>query len=134
MDLDINRVFRSALKSKCKLYRKFVYWFCKHYFYCDIHPNRNIHESVVFAHNGLGIVINEDVIIGENVHIQHHVTIGSNGRGCPTICGGASIGCYAIIIGPVIVGANAVIGAGAVVTKDVQNYATVIGNPAHLLK
>lgn len=90
MDLDINRMMRAAIRSKNKYYKKFIYWFCRHYFYCDIHPTKNISETVEFAHNGLGVVINKDARIGENVLIQHHVTIGSNHRGIPHIRGGCN--------------------------------------------
>ena len=91
MDLDINRVLQSGCNSKNKLYKKFIYWFCKHYFYCDIHPNGNISPTLQLAHNGLGVVINADAKIGDNVVIQHHVTIGSNGKGVPKICRGGGI-------------------------------------------
>lgn len=134
MDLDINRMMRAAIRSKNKYYKKFIYWFCRHYFYCDIHPTKNISETVEFAHNGLGVVINKDARIGENVLIQHHVTIGSNHRGIPHIRGGVMVGAYAIIIGNCVIGKDAVIGAGAVVTKDVPDGATVVGNPMRILE
>ncbi|RHP51231.1 hypothetical protein DWZ37_05095 [Clostridiaceae bacterium AF31-3BH] len=86
-DLDINYIINKAIESKSKMYRKIIYWFCKRYFHCDIHPNDNIHPSVKFAHNGLGVVINEDSVICEDVIIQHHVTIGSNEHGVPIIGG-----------------------------------------------
>lgn len=38
-DMDINTILRSGRHSKLKLYRNFTYWFCKHYFGCDIHPD-----------------------------------------------------------------------------------------------
>ena len=88
MDIQIENVFTKAKKTRIPIIRKFIYWFMKHYFYCDIHPNDNIHETVKFGHNGLGIVINKNSIIKENVYIQHHVTIGSSHTGTPTIEGG----------------------------------------------
>lgn len=133
MDLDFNKVFRIGCKSKSRLFKKLVYWFCKHYFYCDIHPNSNISSSVQFAHNALGVVINEDAEIDENVIVQHHVTIGNNGKGVPIIRGGAYLGCYAIILGDIEVGENAVVGAGTVVTKSVPANSTVVGNPMRII-
>lgn len=134
MDLAINTLMRLGCRSKNKLYKKFVYWFCKHYFCCDIHPNDRLSLSANFAHNGLGVVINDDAIIDENVLIQHHVTIGTNGKGVPHIRGGVKIGAYAIILGDIEIGENAVIGAGAVVTKSIPAGATVVGNPARIIK
>ncbi|MDD6405634.1 MAG: serine acetyltransferase [Clostridiales bacterium] len=134
MDLNINRLLRSAIKKQNNIYRKFIYWFCKHYFYCDVHPTSRLSPSVEFAHNGLGVVVNEDACIGKHVLVQHHVTIGTNGRGCPKIKDGVKIGAYAIILGDIEVGENAVIGAGAVVTKSVPANATVVGNPATVIK
>lgn len=81
MELDYNIIFKSAQRSKIKFYKKFVHWFGRHYFGCDIHPNDNISNSVSFAHNALGVVINADAIVQDNVIIQHHVTIGRNDRG-----------------------------------------------------
>ena len=133
MDLSINTLMRSGCRSKNKLYKKFVYWFCKHYFGCDIHPNDRLSLSTNFAHNGLGVVINDDAIIDKNVLIQHHVTIGTNGNGVPHIRG-VKIGAYAIILGDIEIGENAVIGAGAVVTKSVPAWVTVVGNPVRIIK
>lgn len=79
----------------------------------------------------MGTVVNEDTFIGENVIIQHHVTIGRIERGgVPRIGNGVSIGAYAIILGDIDIGENAKIGAGAVVTKSVPANVTVVGNPA----
>lgn len=66
-DMDINTILRSGRHSKLKLYRNFTYWFCKHYFGCDIHPDMAMEDTVRIAHNGLGCVINKDAVIAENV-------------------------------------------------------------------
>lgn len=52
-DMDINTILRSGRHSKLKLYRNFTYWFCKHYFGCDIHPDMAMEDTVRIAHNGL---------------------------------------------------------------------------------
>ena len=134
MDLNVNVLLKSACKSKNKLYKKFIYYFCKHYFYCDIHPTDTLSSNVKFAHNGLGVVINENAIIEENVLIQHHVTIGTDGKGVPIIRRGGQIGAYAIILGNIEIGENAIIGAGSVCTKSIPANTTVVGNPAHIIK
>ena len=91
MDLDFNKIFRSGNNSRNGIYKRFIYWFCKRYFSCDIHPTDNIDKSVYFAHSALGVVINKDSIIDENVVIQHHVTIGRNDHGVPHIRGGHTL-------------------------------------------
>lgn len=45
-DMDINTILRSGRHSKLKLYRNFTYWFCKHYFGCDIHPDMAMEDTV----------------------------------------------------------------------------------------
>ena len=76
---------------------------------------------MTFGHNGAGVVIHPNTVIEENVFIQHHVTTGVRyqGDGCPVLKKNCSIGAYAIILGPVEIGENAVIGAGAIVTHNV---------------
>lgn len=48
-DMDINTILRSGRHSKLKLYRNFTYWFCKHYFGCDIHPDMAMEDTVRIA-------------------------------------------------------------------------------------
>lgn len=134
MDLNFNKIFRSALKSKSKWYKKFVYWFCKHYFYCDIHPDDNIAYDVEFAHGALGVVINKNAKLDSGVTIQHHVTIGSTDKGAPCIRGGAYLGACCIVIGNIEIGEKAVVGAGCVVSKNVPPNSVVVGNPMRIIK
>lgn len=79
----------------------------------------------------IGIVINPDARIGKNVTIFQQVTIGDSEvgdkLGSPIIGNGVLLGAGCKIIGPVSVGDNAVIGANAVVTKDVPSNVTVVG-------
>lgn len=132
-DMDINTILRSGRHSKLKLYRNFTYWFCKHYFGRDIHPDMAMEDTVRIAHNGLGCVINKDAVIAENVVIQHHVTIGREKNGVPVISEGVYIGAYAIVLGKIKVGKNAIIGAGCVVTKNVPDNAVAVGNPMRII-
>lgn len=71
--------------------------------------------------------------IAENVVIQHHVTIGREKNGVPVISEGVYIGAYAIVLGKIKVGKNAIIGAGCVVTKNVPDNAVAVGNPMRII-
>ena len=92
----------------------------KRLYSCDIPRRMQIGKNVCFQHNALGVVIHPGTIIGDNVVIQHHVLLGEkNGSDAPVICDNVVINPYAVIIGKVTIGENAIIGAGSIVTKDV---------------
>lgn len=98
----------------------------------DIHPGAQIGHNLFIDHGFT--VIGETAVIGDNVTIYQCVTLGgtnpTNGQGGkrhPTILDGAIIGSGAQILGPIIVGERARIGASAVVTNDVPDGATMVG-------
>jgi serine O-acetyltransferase len=106
----------------------------------EIHPKANIGKNLFIDH-GMGVVIGETSEIGENVTIYHMVTLGgiapsinSNSqrevKRHPTLKDNVVVGSGAQILGPVIIGENARIGANAVVTKDVEANAIMVGIPA----
>lgn len=80
----------------------------------------------------VGIVVNENVIFGDNVHIRQNTTIGNNAMNnqAPKIGNNVEIGANVCIIGNIAIGNNVIIGAGSVVVKDVPDNAVVVGNPA----
>lgn len=86
-------------------------------------------------HHGLGVVVNAKTVIGSDVTIRQGVTLGNKGGGmAPVLADGVEIGASALVIGAVEIGSQAVVGAGAVVTKSVRSWATVVGNPARELR
>ena len=102
----------------------------------EIHPNAKIGKNLFIDH-GMGVVIGETSEIGDNVTIYHMVTLGGispsinsddqrNTKRHPTLMDNVVIGSGAQILGPVIVGKNAKIGANAVVTKDVDENLSLI--------
>lgn len=103
----------------------------------EIHPGATIGKRVVIDH-GTGIVIGETTEIGDDVMIYQGVTLGGTGKDIgkrhPTIESGVMIGSGAKVLGPITVGRNAKVAAGAVVVKDVEPNATVVGVPGRVVK
>lgn len=101
----------------------------------EIHPGAQIGKRCFFDH-GMGIVIGETAVIGNDVVIYHGVTLGSSGKTTetskrhPTVGDNVMIGAGAKLLGNIIIGNNAKIGANAVVTKNIPDGATVIGGKA----
>lgn len=99
----------------------------------EIHPGATIGKGLFIDH-GMGVVIGETSIIGDDVKMFHGVTLGGvgseKGKRHPTIGNNVTIGCGAKILGNITIGDNANIGANAVVLKDVPNNTTSVGVPA----
>jgi serine O-acetyltransferase len=105
-------------------------------FFCCLAPYKaQLGKNVHLSHLGMGIVIHPDSIIGNNVKINQHVTIGGRGLGGnPIIGNNISIGAGAKILGGVRIGNNAKIGANAVVLIDVPDNSTAVGIPARIIR
>jgi len=106
----------------------------------EIHPKAKIGKNLFIDH-GMAVVIGETSEIGDNVTIYHSVTLGGispsidsdNQRDVkrhPTLKNNVVVGSGAQVLGPIVVGENAKIGANAVVTKDVPENAVMVGIPA----
>ncbi len=110
---------------------------CAHKTGIEIHPGATIGKRVCIDH-GSGIVIGETTEIGDDCMIYQGVTLGGTGKDTgkrhPTIEHGVMIGAGAKVLGPITVGHNAKVAAGAVVIKDVEPNATVIGVPGSIVR
>ena len=106
----------------------------------EIHPGAKIGKNLFIDH-GMGVVIGETSDIGDNLTIYHMVTLGGiapsinsdnqrNIKRHPTIREDVVIGSGAQVLGPVVVGRGARIGANAVITKDVAENSVMVGIPA----
>lgn len=103
----------------------------------EIHPGAQI-GSEFFIDHGMGVVIGETAIVGDNVLLYQGVTLGGTGlekgKRHPTIGNNVVIGTGAKILGNITVGDNSYIGANAVVIKDVPPNSTVVGVPGRITK
>lgn len=99
----------------------------------EIHPGATIGRRFFIDH-GMGVVIGETAVIGDDVTIYHGVTLGGKGSATgkrhPTLDDGAVVGAGAQVLGDITIGARSVIGANAVVVHDVPPDATAVGIPA----
>jgi serine O-acetyltransferase len=102
----------------------------------EIHPGATIGRRVFIDH-GMGVVVGETAVIGDDCTLYHGVTLGGTswkkGKRHPTLDKGVVIGAGAKVLGPITIGANAKIGSNAVVVKDVPAEATAVGIPARIL-
>ena len=103
----------------------------------EIHPGAKIGRRVCIDH-GNGIVIGETTEVGDDVMIYQGVTLGGTGKDLgkrhPTIENGVMIGSGAKVLGPITIGRNAKVAAGAVVVKDVEPNCTVVGVPGEVVR
>ena len=100
---------------------------------CYIGRGAEFGRGFVMVHAD-GVVINRLVRGGQNIYIEHQVTIGADRGVSPVLGDDVFVGAGARILGPVTIGDGARIGANAVVVKDVPAYATVVGVPAKVVR
>ena len=100
---------------------------------CIIGRGAEFGPGFVLIH-ATGVVINGCVVGGENVFIEHQVTIGAERRQSPKIGSNVFIGAGAKLIGEITVGNHSRVGANAVVLDDVPAFATVAGIPARVVR
>jgi len=119
--------------------RQLLAWMLRHYairYGLDISPDVRLGSGFYIGHVG-GIVVNRNVIIGDNCNLSHGVTLGQLNRGdragCPIVGNNVYIAPGAVIAGSIRVGDYAAIGANAVVVNDVAASTTVGGVPARLI-
>jgi|TARA_Y100000310_G_scaffold39450_1_gene37026 serine O-acetyltransferase len=138
--LFFHRIANFFSTAKFGLLAKMISQLSRFFTGIEIHPKAKIGKNFFIDH-GMGVVIGETSEIGDNVTIYHAVTLGgispsinSDGqrhtKRHPTLKNNVVVGSGAQVLGPVIVGENAKIGANAVVTKDVPANAVMVGIPA----
>lgn len=102
----------------------------------EIHPGARIGRRLFIDH-GIGVVIGETAIIGDDVTLYQGVTLGGTGKEKgkrhPTLRDRVFVGNNANILGNITIGENSRVGAGSVVLRDVPPDSTVVGVPAHIV-
>ncbi len=103
----------------------------------DIHPGAQIGKRFFIDH-GMGVVIGETTIIGDNVLLYQGVTLGGTGKEKgkrhPTLGNDIVVGSGAKILGNITIGNNVKVGAGSVVIKNVPDNCTAVGVPARIVR
>ncbi|MDR1412581.1 MAG: serine O-acetyltransferase, partial [Actinomycetes bacterium] len=102
----------------------------------EIHPGATIGRRFFIDH-GMGVVIGETTIVGDDCTLYQGVTLGGTGKETgkrhPTLEDGVTVGVDAIVLGAIVLGANSKVGGGAVVVNDVPPNCTVVGIPARVV-
>jgi len=103
----------------------------------EIHPGAQIGKGLFIDH-GMGVVIGETAIVGNNVTLFQGVTLGGTGKECgkrhPTLGDNIVVGAGAKVLGNITIGSNSYIGANAVVLKNVPANTTVVGVPGRITR
>ncbi|VTY18000.1 serine O-acetyltransferase [Streptococcus anginosus] len=135
--LAAHRISHFLWNHGCKLLARMHSQFWRFWTQIEIHPGAKI-ASGVFIDHGSGLVIGETAVVEKGVMLYHGVTLGGTGKDAgkrhPTVRQGALISAHAQLIGPIEIGENARVGAGAVVVADVPSDVTVVGIPARIVR
>lgn len=127
-----NWLWHNGFRLFARLNSQFARWLTG----IEIHPAAQIGRRLFIDH-GMGVVIGETAIVGDDVTLYQGVTLGGTGKEMgkrhPTIGNDVVIGGGAKVLGNITVGENCRIGAGSVVLRDVPANSTVVGVPGHIV-
>jgi serine O-acetyltransferase len=126
-------LWRHGLKWLARVSSNVGRWFTG----IEIHPGAEIGRRFFIDH-GMGVVIGETAVIGDDCTLYHGVTLGGTswkkGKRHPTLGNDVVVGAGAKVLGPIMIGDRVRIGSNAVVTRDAPAGATVIGVPGRVIK
>lgn len=133
----IHRLSHRCWNAGFKRSARFISFLARWWTGIEIHPGAVIGRRFFIDH-GMGVVIGETAVIGDDCTLYHSVTLGgttwNKGKRHPTLHNGVVIGAGAKVLGPIEVGAGARIGSNSVVLKPVPAGVTVVGIPAHIVE
>lgn len=128
-----NRLYRARFYFLARLFSQL----CRFITGIEIHPGARIGRRFFIDH-GMGIVIGETAVVGDDVIMFHGVTLGGTGREKvkrhPTLGNRVLVGAQATVLGNIQIGDDAKIGAGAIVLEAVPPRTTAVGSPARIIK
>ena len=129
------RIANSAYKRKLPIFPTIVKYMIFLLYNCSIPYQCSIGKGSFFAHGGIGVVLHPNTKIGKNVLIGQNVTIGGSFESTvPTIGDNVWIGPGARILGGITIGQNSIVGANAVLRKNVPKNSVVGGVPAKIIR
>lgn len=132
------KISKYFYKHKMYFLARLISEFAKRRTGIEIHPGATIGKNLFIDH-GMGVVIGQTAIIGNDVTMFHGVTLGGTGnektkKRHPTIGNNVFIGSGAKVLGNITIGDNVRIGANAVVLKNVEKNRTIVGIPGYVVK
>ena len=132
-----HRIAHWLYRRKLLFLARCVSQWSRHFTGIEIHPGATIGRRLVIDH-GMGIVIGETTVIGDDVLLYQGVTLGGTGKDKgkrhPTLGNNVMVGCGAKILGPFTVGDNARVASNAVVLSEIPPDSTAVGVPARVVR
>ncbi|MCM8780316.1 MAG: serine O-acetyltransferase [Candidatus Omnitrophica bacterium] len=132
-----HRIAHFFYKIRLFFIARLISQFSRHMTGIEIHPGAQIGKRFFIDH-GMGVVIGETSVIGDDVLLYQGVTLGGTGlekgKRHPTVGNNVVIGAGAKVLGNITIGDNSYIGANAVVIKDVPANSTIVGVPGRITK
>jgi len=123
-------------QKKCFFFARFLSQFARFMTGIEIHPGAQLGNRIFFDH-GMGIVIGETAIIGDDCVIYHGVTLGgissNQVKRHPTIKNNVMLGAGAKLLGNITIGNNVKVGANSVVLTDIPDNSVAVGSPAKII-
>jgi serine O-acetyltransferase len=134
--VQIHRISHACWNADFKLLARIISHISRWLTGIEIHPGAQIGRRFFIDH-GMGVVIGETAVIGDDCTLYHGVTLGgttwNKGKRHPTLHDGVVIGAGAKVLGPIEIGSGARIGSNSVILKAVPAGATVVGIPGHVI-
>ena len=132
-----HRIANDLWRRRLRLFARTISQIGRFFTGIEIHPGATIGRRFFIDH-GMGVVIGETAIIGDDVLLYHQVTLGGTSlertKRHPTLGNGVLVGMGAKILGPITIGDYCKIGANAVVNKDIPANCTVVGIPGRIVR